>query len=89
MEKAAEDIRRMAAEGAGLVAMIEMLRRDEDFRLTPLHLLRILGEGVGIPWTESRVLLEFFDPDLRPLVPEDEVDRRAEELLSPYVTREG
>ncbi|WP_405599176.1 hypothetical protein OG741_18245 [Streptomyces sp. NBC_01410] len=79
----------MAAEGAGLLAMIETLRLDEEFRLTPLHLLRILDEAVGIPWTESRVLLEFFDPELRPLVPEDEVDRRAEALLSPYVTREG
>ncbi|MGW1492529.1 hypothetical protein [Streptomyces sp. NPDC002402] len=79
----------MAAEGAGLLAMIETLRLDEEFRLTPLHLLRILDEAVGIPWTESRVLLEFFGPELRPLVPGDEVDHRAEALLSPYVTREG
>lgn len=49
MEKAAEDMRRMAAEGAGLLAMIETLRLDEEFRLTPLHLLRILDEAVGIP----------------------------------------
>lgn len=68
MEKAAEDIRRIAAEGAGLLAMIETLRLDEEFRLTPLHLLRILDEAVGIPWTESRVLLEFSDPELRPFL---------------------
>ncbi|SDM31138.1 hypothetical protein SAMN05444921_106214 [Streptomyces wuyuanensis] len=89
MEKAAENVRRMATEGAGLLAVIEMLRNDAEFRLTPLHLLRILGEAVGVPWTESRVLLEFFDPELRPLVPEDEIERRAEELLAPYVAAEG
>ncbi|WP_328676401.1 hypothetical protein OG905_22380 [Streptomyces sp. NBC_00322] len=48
--------------------MIETLRLDEEFRLTPLHLLRILDEAVGIPWTESRVLLEFSDPELRPFL---------------------
>ncbi|MFE3329316.1 hypothetical protein [Streptomyces sp. NPDC059176] len=78
----------MAAEGAGILAVIEMLRGEEGFRLTPLHLLRILDEALGIPWTESRALLEHFDPDLRPLDPPDEIDRRAGELLSRYVTRE-
>ncbi|MEV3993864.1 hypothetical protein AB0J57_33790 [Streptomyces sp. NPDC049837] len=77
----------MATDGAGLLALIEALRRDDTFHLTPLHLLRVLDEAFGIPLPESRGLLEFFGPDLRPLVPEAEADRRAEALLSRYVAR--
>ncbi|WP_240980828.1 MULTISPECIES: hypothetical protein [Streptomyces] len=86
-DKTVENLRAMAAEGAGLLAMIEALRSDETFTLTPLHLLRVLNEAFGIPLRESRTLLEFFDPDLRPLVPDAEADRRAAAVLAPYVSR--
>ncbi|MEU0741178.1 hypothetical protein [Streptomyces sp. NPDC006134] len=85
--KTVENLRTMAAEGADLLAMVEALREDEAFRLTPLHLLRILDEAFGIPFRESRALLEIFDPGLRPLVPEAEVVRRSEAVLAPYLPR--
>ncbi|WP_254708791.1 hypothetical protein [Streptomyces lunaelactis] len=82
-------LRRLRAEGAGFCAPIEALRRDEEFRLTPLRLMWAFQEALGLPWVQFRDhLLECLDADLRPLVPEDEIDRRAEALLSRYVTGE-
>lgn len=71
----------MAADGAGLLEMIEALRSDETFTLTPMRLLRVLDEALGIPWTDSRDLLEHFDPELRPLAPAEDIDRRFTALL--------
>lgn len=89
MEPAVARLRRMAAEGAGLLTMIEALRHEESVRLSPARLMWAFQEALGVPWVEFRDhLLELFDPDLRPLVPEDEVERRAGELLSRYVTPE-
>ncbi|MEV6784359.1 hypothetical protein [Streptomyces sp. NPDC051098] len=79
----------MRLEGAGFLVMIEALRRDESFRLTPLRLMWAVQEATGLPWMEFRDgLLEYLDDDLRPLVPEGEFERKAEELLARHVTRE-
>ncbi|MEU6957020.1 hypothetical protein [Streptomyces sp. NPDC045714] len=69
MDEATEDMRQLAADGAGLLAMIEALRDNEGFTLTPLRLLLALDEAFGIPWTEARGLLVLLDPDLRPIGP--------------------
>ncbi|MEU0719914.1 hypothetical protein ABZ498_22390 [Streptomyces lavendulocolor] len=89
MDRTVESIQRMAAEGAGLLAMIEALRDDDTFLLTPLRLMHALMEAFGMPLREARSLLEDLDPDLRPLpqVSDTEVDHKAEGLLSRYVTR--
>ncbi|MEU2160727.1 hypothetical protein QRN89_18890 [Streptomyces chengbuensis] len=88
-DDAVRALRRLRAEGAGFSALIEALRRDDGFRLTPLRLMWAFQEAFGLPWVQFRDhLLECLGPDLRPLVPEEEVERRAEELLSRYMTRE-
>ncbi|WP_097866113.1 hypothetical protein [Streptomyces sp. rh34] len=81
MDKPIEDLREMAAEGAGVIAMIESLRGAEDFTLTPLRLLLALEEAFGIPWTEARDLLVSLDPDLHPVGPAEDVERRFVALL--------
>ncbi|WP_433571985.1 hypothetical protein [Streptomyces sp. CA-251247] len=90
VEETVETLRKMRAEGAGFLVMIEALRRDESFRLTPVRLMWVFQEAVGLPWPQFRDgLLEYLDDDLRPLVPEEEFERKAEELLGRHVTREG
>jgi hypothetical protein len=81
------NLKRAAEEGAGLLAMIQELRGDATFRLTPLQFVRALIEAFGMPLPEALTLLEGLDPDLWPLVPAAEVDRRAAAVLSRYVTR--
>ncbi|MEI5008995.1 hypothetical protein RB196_18370 [Streptomyces sp. PmtA] len=82
-------LRRLRAEAAGFCALVEVLGQDEEFRLTPLRLMWVFQEAFGLHRVQFRDhLLECLGPDLRPLVPEEEVDRRAEELLSRCVTRE-
>ncbi|MFG2608646.1 MULTISPECIES: hypothetical protein [Streptomyces] len=81
MDEATEDIRRLAADGAGLLAMIEALRDNEGFTLTPLRLLLALDKAFGIPWTEARDLLVLLDPDLRPIGPAGDVEKRFTALL--------
>ncbi|KAA0931929.1 hypothetical protein [Streptomyces apricus] len=81
MDEVTEDIRELAADGAGLLAMIEALRGDEGFTLTPLRLLLALDKALGIPWTEARDLLGLLDPDLRPIGPAEDVEKRFTALL--------
>ncbi|MGA5421043.1 hypothetical protein [Streptomyces lavendulocolor] len=80
------NLKRAAEEGAGLLAMIQDLRDDATFMLTPLQFVRALIEAFGMPLPEALTLLEGLGPDLWPLVPAAEVDRRAETVLSRYVT---
>ncbi|MFJ9620754.1 hypothetical protein [Streptomyces sp. NPDC101181] len=81
MDEATEDMRKLAADGAGLLAMIEALRDNEGFTLTPLRLLLALDRAFGIPWTEARDLLVLLDPDLRPIGPAEHVEMRFTALL--------
>lgn len=81
MDKPIADLGDMAAEGAGIIAMIESLRGADDFTLTPLRLLLALKEAFGIPWTEARDLLVSLDPDLRPVGPAEDVERCFAALL--------
>ncbi|MEU6488753.1 hypothetical protein [Streptomyces sp. NPDC046887] len=88
MDNSVENLQGMAAEGAGLLTMIEALRKDDTFLLTPLRLMHALMEAFGMPLREARNLLEDLDPDLRPLpqVSEAEVEHKAQAVLSRYVT---
>lgn len=81
VDEATEDIRKLAADGAGLLAMIEALRDNEGFTLTPLRLLLAFDKAFGIPWTEARDLLVLLDPDLRPIGPAGEVEKLFTALL--------
>ncbi|MEW2169052.1 hypothetical protein AB0935_03700 [Streptomyces sp. NPDC007027] len=81
MDEAAKGMRQLAADGAGLHAMIEALRDSEGFTLTPLGLLLALDEAFGIPWTEGRDLFVLLDPDLRPIGPAGDVEKRFTALL--------
>ena len=62
VEETVETLRKMRAEGAGFLVMIEALRRDESFRLTPVRLMWVFQEAVGLPWPQFRDgLLEYLD----------------------------
>ncbi|MFF4599768.1 hypothetical protein [Amycolatopsis sp. NPDC001319] len=73
---------RMVHRGCDLVELIEFLRAHETFRLSPLNLMRILDDAAGIPWTITRAEFgSMFDPDLRPLTSQTEIEARWQAVL--------
>ncbi|RSM75739.1 hypothetical protein DL991_27060 [Amycolatopsis sp. WAC 01375] len=82
MDSVAGAVDRMVQRGCDLVELIEFLRAHETFRLSPLTLMRILDDAAGIPWTTTRQEFgSMFDPDLRPLTSQTEIEARWQAVL--------
>jgi hypothetical protein len=82
VDSVAGAVDRMVDSGCDLVELIEYLRAHETFRLSPLRLMRILDEAAGIPWTTyRREFGSMFDPDLRPLTSQAEIEARWQAVL--------
>ncbi|KAB8188618.1 hypothetical protein FH608_043460 [Nonomuraea phyllanthi] len=47
--------------------MLEHLKSQESFTLTPLAFLKVVQLELGISFVRTRHLLEFFDPEMEPL----------------------
>ena len=68
--------------GASLSEVVAYLsRRSMPGTLTPLTFLRALQEELGISFVEARSLLEYFDPQMRPVAGISVIDERGGELL--------
>ncbi|WP_432068064.1 hypothetical protein [Streptomyces sp. C10-9-1] len=69
--------------GASFSEVVEYLsRRSAPGTLTPLNFLRALQEELGISFVEGRSILEYFDPQMRPLADIGLIDERGGELLA-------
>jgi len=83
MDSAASAVNRMVDRGCDLLELIEFLRAHETFRMSPLRLMWILDDAAGIPWTTTRQEFgSMFDPDLRPLTSQTEIEARWQKLLN-------
>lgn len=68
--------------GASFSEVVAYLSSHSTSRtMTPLTFLRTLQEELGIPFVEARSLLEYFDPQMRPIADIDVIDERGRELL--------
>lgn len=76
-------LREFVERGASFSEVVDYLSRcSAPGALTPLHFLRVLQEELGISFVEGRLLLEYFDPQMRPLVDIGMIDERGSELLA-------
>lgn len=76
-----DGIRSMVLMGATFMDVVEALRRDNSFVLTPLNLIRALKEALNIPMVDIREMFEMFDADLYPIVSVAEINERGESLF--------
>jgi len=80
----AGDLRALVARGATVLEVLEHLSaRSSPAALTPFGFLRIFQEELGISFVESRSLLEYFDPQMRPLADADTINERGDLILRP------
>jgi hypothetical protein len=49
--------------------------------LRPIDFLRVFQEDLGISFVKAREVLEYFDPDMRPIVDESLINERGREIL--------
>ncbi|MEV0053718.1 hypothetical protein ACH347_23710 [Saccharopolyspora sp. 5N102] len=74
-------IRQLVERGATLTELLEHLKSHETFTLTPLSFLKAIQLELGISFVRTRHLLEFFDPEMRPLVDISVIEERWRDLL--------
>ncbi|WP_158692920.1 hypothetical protein [Streptomyces roseochromogenus] len=74
-------LRNLVAEGATFLEVLEFLSRRGPRPLTPLEFLRVFQEELGISFIESRNMLEYFDPDMKPMVDAALINERGRLLL--------
>lgn len=74
----------LAAKGATFLELLEHLSRRGHRPLTPLEFLRVFQEELGISFVESRNMLEYFDPSMKPIADEGLINERGRLLLQRF-----
>ncbi|MER6678576.1 hypothetical protein [Streptomyces sp. NPDC000983] len=77
-------LRDLVAEGVTFFEVLEYLSRRSHRALTPLEFLRVFQEELGISFIESRNMLEYFDPDMKPIVDVGLINERGRLLLQRF-----
>lgn len=77
-------LRDLVAEGAAFLEVLEFLSRRGSRALTPLEFLRVFQEELGISFIESRNMLEYFDPNMKPIVDVELINERGRLLLQRF-----
>ncbi|GLY86077.1 hypothetical protein Airi02_040060 [Actinoallomurus iriomotensis] len=74
-------LRSLAAGGATFLEVLGYLAQRESRPVTPLEFLRVFQEELGISFVESRKMLEYFDPQMKPIVDRRLINERGRLLL--------
>lgn len=74
----------MVMAGVALSKIVEFLRDEDEFVLTPFNFLMVFRQAVGVPMPDSRTMLEVFDADMNPLSSIGDVDRMGDRVLARY-----
>ncbi|MFD6425432.1 hypothetical protein [Streptomyces sp. NPDC060198] len=84
------ELRNLVSGGATFLEVVAHISSSvKPEKLTPLKLMWVIQEGLGISFTETRNVLEFFDSELRPIVDEALIDERGDRLLEQYRKRQS
>lgn len=84
MEQVADAVRDMVSSGCTLSQVVQYLREEVQFELTPFNLLRVFHEALGASLTDVRPLITPFDADMKPLLAVSETDRIGEGVFASY-----
>ncbi|GAB2709398.1 hypothetical protein GCM10010442_31260 [Kitasatospora kifunensis] len=77
-------LRDLVVEGATFLEVLEFLSQRGPRALTPLEFLRVFQEELGISFIESRNMLEYFDPHMKPIVDVELINKRGRLLLQRF-----
>jgi hypothetical protein len=75
-------LRREVVRGATITEVIKILKNRFPEGLRPIQFLWILQEELGVPFTESRMLLEHYDPEMKPIAPTEAIDELGRSILA-------
>lgn len=85
MSKKADDLGSLVSGGASILEVLEYLSaRSAPNALTPFGFLRIFQEELGISFVETRSILEYFDPQMRPVADSNLINERGDLILRRY-----
>ncbi|MFI1160267.1 hypothetical protein [Streptomyces sioyaensis] len=69
--------------------MIEYLSHRQPSELNPLEFLSIFQQELGISFVESRSMLEYFDPQMKPIADSGLINERGRALLRRCSSADG
>jgi len=81
MSKNEEALRDLVAAEATFLEVIEYLSHRHPRELSPLEFLHIVQQELGTPFVESRAMLEYFDPQMKPIADSGLINERGRTLL--------
>ncbi|MER7606824.1 hypothetical protein [Nocardioides sp. NPDC127503] len=61
--------------------IVAYLRDRESGRITPFGVLAALQQEANLSFVDTRDVLEYFDPQMHPIVDADEIERRWAEIV--------
>lgn len=76
------ELRAMVVAGTPFLDLLEHLKRRAGGKLPPGRFLLALQEEAGIPFTKSRDILEYFDPEMNPIAEHEVINERWRLLLA-------
>lgn len=89
MSKNETALRDLVAAGASFLEVIEYLAHRHPRELSPLEFLHIFQRELGISFVESRAMLEYFDPQMKPIADSRLINERGRTLLQRCSSADG
>ncbi|MET7799602.1 hypothetical protein [Streptomyces decoyicus] len=89
MSKNDTALRDLVAAGATFLEVIAYISRRCHHELSPLEFLKIFQEELGISFIESRAMLEYFDPQMKPITDPGLINERGRSLLRRCSSADG
>lgn len=68
-------------QGAAFLDIVAYLRDRESGRITPFGVLAALQREANVSFAGARDVLEYFDPQMHPIVDAGEIERRWAEIV--------
>ena len=75
------ELRNLVAEGVTFMEVLDRVRKRSSGPLTAIEFMKVLQEELGIYFTETREMYEYFDSDLCPTVDVHLINERGRLLL--------
>ncbi|MFD9210344.1 hypothetical protein ACFVZM_29185 [Streptomyces sioyaensis] len=89
MSKSETALRNLVAAGASFLEVIEYLVHRHPRDLSPLKFLHIFQQELGISFVESRPMLEYFDPQMKPIADSGLINEHGRALLQRCSSADG
>ncbi|MDT0460433.1 hypothetical protein RM550_32730 [Streptomyces sp. DSM 41527] len=81
MSKNETALRDLVAAGATFLEVVTHLSRRCHHELSPLEFMKVFQEELGISFVETRAMLEYFDPQMKPIADPGLINERGRTLL--------